>query len=322
MSTKSDSRAVLSDTDFITLFEKAGPYEIHRNTGISLKSVFHRRVNLEKKYRRQITPPRPYNRTRRNIQHPGRIHYDVLDGHVLVASDAHYWTGPPSVAHRAFVKFCEDCEPKLVVFNGDAMDGAKISRHPPINWEDRPEVVDELEAVKLRLGEIEEAVPGNAKLCWTLGNHDSRFETRLATQAPEYARIHGFHLKDHFGKRWEPAWSAWINENVVVKHRITGGMHATRNNVIRSGMTTITGHLHSLQVRPLSTYADRPLWGVDCGMLARPYGPQFAYTEDNPVDWRSGFILLTFYKGILLWPEIIHYWDDDHVEFRGKLIKC
>lgn len=630
----------------MSLFEKEGPHNLGRRTGVSLKCIYARRRSLESKYQRQITAP-GITTTRRGIQHPGRLHIDVLDGIVLIGSDGHYWDGPPSVAHRAFVKFCKEMKPKAVVMNGDAMDGAKISRHTPINWEDRPDVVDELKAVQLRLGEMEEAAPANAKLTWNLGNHDcldtetecltkrgwlrfhdispddvvlslssngvcewsrineivsfpfggelirvektrmsmamtpnhrvllkrlnwrskkydileyrraddlpssfdlpvtgqimndeynipddmialagwvltdghidkvgnvslyqskpqgieeisgilsrlsfsysryerqrerraicgrellsdplpsvqffihanasreikewvpykgklpawaqslsarqfqilldaliagdgvwdgnpenktcavlygvesilssvqeaavchgwrarvstdnrghyrlclsrepklriekpeiysepykgtvwclrvphgnfmvrrngcafftgnSRFETRLAHTNPEYARIHGFHLKDHFGARWLPAWSTWINNNVVVKHRIAGGMHATRNNVLRAGMTVITGHLHSLQVRPLSDYHARPKWGVDSGMLANPYGPQFAgYTEDNPVDWRSGFIVLTFHKGVLLWPEIVHAYDDDHVEFRGEIIKC
>ena len=89
-----------------------------------------------------------------------------------------------------------------------------------------------------------------------------------------------------------------------------------------SGKTIVTGHLHSLKVTPFSDYAPRPRWGVDTGTLADPYGPQFRdYCEDNPVNWRSGFVVLTFHKGKLLWPELVHVFDDKHVEFRGELIR-
>ena len=320
---QTDPRATITDTDFVSLFERLGATRLAKKIGQTESRVYQRRRRLERIIKREIcTPTIGKNATRRGIAHPHRLHWDILNGHVIIGSDGHYWDGPPSCAHRGFVYFAKELQPKALILNGDAMDGARISRHPPINWEDRPEVEEEIEAIKIRLGEVEEVVPRNCKLSWNLGNHDSRFETRLATQAPEYARIHGFHLKDHFGRRWEPAWSTWINNEVVVKHRLSGGRHATTNNVLRSGLTTITGHLHSLQVRPFSDYSPRPKWGCDSGMLANPYGPQFVhYTEDNPVDWRAGFLVLTFHNGVLLWPEVVAVFDDDHVEFRGRLIK-
>src|SRR5690606_36438850 len=127
-----------------------------------------------------------------------------------------------TTAHRAFVRSGRGFQPKAVIRSGDALDGARISRHAPIGWENRPQVVDELEACKERMGEIERAAP-NAKRFWPLGNHDGRFETRLATVAPEYARIHGFHLKDHL-PYWQPCWSVWINDDVVIKHRFKSGI--------------------------------------------------------------------------------------------------
>src|SRR5688572_21978283 len=126
-------------------------------------------------------------------EHSPRIPLKIRDGIVLVGSDAHYWPGKPSTAHRAFVHFSRRMGPKAVIFNGDAFDGARISRHPPIGWENRPTVAEELEVCRERLQEIAEAAHG-AKKIWTLGNHDARFETRLASVVPEYANIKGFHL--------------------------------------------------------------------------------------------------------------------------------
>lgn len=250
------------------------------------------------------------------IEYPHRHSLAIHNGIVLVASDAHYWPNIISTAHRAFVKACGEFQPKAIIMNGDVFDGSSISRFPPINWEDTPTVEQEIEACKERLAEIQRAAP-NAKRVWTLGNHDSRFESRLAKAAPEYAKVHGVHLKDHFPE-WRPAWACWINDEVVVKHRFKGGIHATHNNTLWAGKTTVTGHLHSLKVTPFTDY-NGTRWGVDTGTLAAPDGAQFvAYSEDNPKNHRSGFVVLTFENGELRWPEIVNVCGENTVEFRGK----
>lgn len=282
-------------------------------------TVKDRKRRLERRLGRSIISPHAagYAGRLHHNNHPQRITLSVDNGVVLVGSDGHYWPGAASTAHRAFVKFAKELKPKAVVFNGDAFDGARISRHPPIGWESRPEVVDELGACQERLAEIEAA--SDARLIWTLGNHDSRFETRLATVAPEYAKLHGFHLKDHF-ERWQPAWSAWVNSDVVIKHRFKGGTHAPHNNTLWSGKTIVTGHLHSAKVQPITDY-NGTRWGVDTGCLADPDGPQFIdYTEDNPKNWVSGFAVLTFHKGRLLPPELVTVWNENNVTFRGTII--
>ncbi len=311
------AKATVSDADFLALFREHGPTQTAARLGITKRGVLLRRVNLEKKYGAQVTPPPHPKNTRHNIEHPYRLTETIKDGIVLVGSDAHYWPGPATTAHRAFVKFCRELKPKLVVMNGDAFDGATISRHPPISWEDRPTVVQEIEACQERLGEIEDAT--KCRKIWTLGNHDQRLETRLATVAPEYARVHGFHLKDHL-PAWSPCWSVWINDHTVVKHRYKGGTHATHNNTVYAGKTMVTGHLHSLKVTPFSDYTGTR-FGVDTGTMANPDGPMFkAYMEDGPCNWRSGFAVLTFHKGRLLWPEVVHVIGPKQVEWRGKVL--
>lgn len=258
----------------------------------------------------QIAPPSP----------KGRKELDLHTGTVIVFSDAHYWPGEPSVAHRALVKFCKRLKPEIVVCNGDAIDGSSISRHPPIGWESCPSVKEELEVCQERLGEIEKAA-FKAKKVWLLGNHDARFETRLAQVAPEFKDIHGIHLHDHF-PNWTCGWSLFIGgeRGVVIKHRFKGGMHAAHNNALWSGRSMVTGHLHSAKVTPISDY-NGERYGVDTGCLADPYHEAFqGYCEDNPRNWRSGFCVLTFKDGILLMPELVLAVDEDHVQFRGELI--
>ena len=242
----------------------------------------------------------------------GRRHIDIQNGHVLIGSDAHYYPGIVSTAHRAFVQMCRDINPTAVIMNGDIFDGARVSRHARIGWDNKPTVKQELETVDTRLAEVREAA-GTKNLYWTLGNHDARFETFLAAAAPEFEGVQGFTLKDRYPE-WAPCWSVWISDNTVVKHRFKSGIHAPHNNTMWAGKSMVTGHLHSLKVQPISDY-NGTRYGVDCGTLAQPYGPQFNdYCEDSPVSWRSGFVLLTYHKGKLLWPQVIAVHDEENGE--------
>ncbi len=312
-------RPRVADDEFIRLFEEHGAQGTHERTGMNVRDVYERRSTMERKYRRQIVNPikRGMN-VRAGIQHPGRIETELADGVCLIGSDCHYWPGPPSLMHRALVAFCKEYRPKLVILNGDVIDACSISRYPPIGWDKLPTVQEEIEAAQERTGEIEAAAK-NARKIWPLGNHDARFETRLATVAPQFAKVAGTHLRDHF-PLWEPCWSVFVNDDLVVKHRFKGGIHATRNNTLNSGRSTITGHLHSAKVAPLTDY-NGTRWGVDTGCIADPAHKAFVdYTEDSPKDWRDGFAALTFRGGRLLPPELVHRWDDDHVVFRGAVI--
>jgi len=246
----------------------------------------------------------------------------ITTGTVIVFSDAHFWPGIRSTAFKGLLWAIKELKPYAVINNGDAFDGASISRYPRIGWTHRPSLKEELNACQASLEEIETAAKEarhNVQLVWPLGNHDARFENRLAQAAHEFENIAGFSLKDHF-PAWHPCWSCWPTNDVIVKHRYKGGIHATHANTVAAGVSIVTGHLHSLKVTP---YADLRgnRYGVDTGTLAEVDGPQFIdYLEMNPTNWRSGFAVLTFEDSELLWPEIVHRWDDDHVEFRGQLI--
>jgi hypothetical protein len=311
--------AVVPESEFIEMVERHGVNKTAEILGVSSRSANLRRRNIERLRGVVIKVDNKRSPTKNVEPHPARIEVSLENGNVLIGSDSHYWPGVISVSHRAFVLFNRKYKPKIVIKNGDELDFPLISRFSPIGWEKRPQVVDEIEHASERLDEIRKANP-NAKYLWPLGNHDGRYETRLATQAPEYAKIKGVHLKDHF-PGWQPCWSVWINGNVVVKHRFRGGIHATRNNTLHAGMSIITGHLHSQKISPYSDYKGTR-WGVDAGTMADPYGPQFLdYTEDNPKDWRQGFCWLTFKDGALLDPETVRVWDDNHVVFRGELVR-
>lgn len=323
VSKPNDECARCPDADFIKLFETVGPRQTSRILSLHIKTVYSRRVNLEKLYGRQITAPIANSgpKTRHNVAHPHRIQLNIHNGIVLVGSDAHIWPGPMSTAMRAFIKFCKDMGPTSVILNGDVIDLPMVSRHQRIGWETLPTPQQEIEAAQEVLGHIERAT-FKAQKIWTLGNHDSRFETRLANVAPEYAKVKGVHLKDHF-PAWQAAWSVFINENdgAVVKHRFKSGIHAPHNNTMWAGRTIVTGHLHSAKVYPITDY-NGTRYGVDTGCLADTEAKAFVdYTEDSPKSWRSGFCVLSFVDGQLLPPELVSVWSPTQVVFRGQIIE-
>src|SRR5687768_10088327 len=124
-----------------------------------------------------------------------RYSLTVADGVVIVFSDAHFWPGARTTAFKGLLHFIDMLKPVAVICNGDAFDGASISRHPRIGWDSKPTVMEEIKACQDRLGEIE-AEAGKAKLLWPCGNHDARFESFLAANAPQMEQVPGFKLKD------------------------------------------------------------------------------------------------------------------------------
>jgi hypothetical protein len=78
--------------------------------------------------------------------------------------------------------------------------------------------------------------------------------------------------------------------------------------------------LHSLQAIAI-TDLQGTRYGVDTGTLAAVDGPQFGYAEGAPRDWRSGWVLLTYLNGSLLWPEVgaVVSEDEGTWSWRGRV---
>jgi hypothetical protein len=248
----------------------------------------------------------------------------LKDGRLFVFSDAHYMPGEPPVAHEALCILAKKLQPKMIIGNGDLLDGGTISRHDVLGWCKPPTVAEELDTVKTRLAEIERAAP-KAKLLRTVGNHDSRFDRKLATDMPEFAGVSGMRLDDHL-KGWPVSYTVMLNEDidpVFVLHNIKGGTHAPYNNVKAAGCTVITGHLHSQKAEPFSNLF-RDCEGIDAGMLADKDNHAFSYRMDRPADWRSGFVVMTFDKEGRHYPaEFCRVrWGKKRAEavFRGEVI--
>jgi len=309
----------LTDYEFIDLWHQLkSPTLISKKLGIDVRNIHQRRRNLENKYKIRLISNSSNSQEYYVRDHMSRMDVDIDNATIFVASDAHYWPDQISVAHQAFVKLVKKHKPDIVVMNGDAFDGASISRYPKAGYAtfEMPTVKQELEAVSDRLGEIEK-VAGNAKLVFTMGNHDQRFEAKLANQAPEFQGVAGFSLKEHF-PRWLFCMSMMVNKNLMVKHRFANGLHATYNNAMKAGVSMTTGHLHRLQATIVSDY-NGSRWGIDTGTLCETDGDQMAYGETNPSNHCSGFAVLTIVNGRLIQPEFCAVLDG-HAYFRGEQV--
>lgn len=294
-----------------------GATKLAKYLGITEANVYGRRRRIEK--RLGVTLDAPTTNIPRK-EYPQRNQWEVKNGEVFVASDLHLWPGQESLMLRALKKLCEEMRPKAIILNGDVLDFARISRHPPIGWEKTPSPQEEIEAGQDHLNDLVKRTP-KALRSWNLGNHDARFETRLATVAPEFAKVAGIHLSDHF-PIWAKGWSTWVNDALVTKHRFKGGIHAPHNNTMWAGKTMATGHLHSAKVVPFTDY-NGTRWGVDTGCVADTDAKQFAdYTEDSPKNWVSAFGIFTFKDGALLWPELVVPFSAGQFQFRGKVYKA
>lgn len=331
---KSNQKICLEDEEFAAAYMEHGPAKIAEQFQCNIKTVHTHRERVEKRLGRQVriipdrlgNVPTNANEILQSVGWEAKevIELDVKDGYVLVGSDAHYWPGIISTAHKGFLWACKEFKPKVVILNGDVLDGASVSRWP-MGWEYRPDMYEEIEAAFARTEEIRKAARG-ARRIWTFGNHDSRLELKIAQNLPELKKMRGVHLHDHFEK-WERCQAVLVNRDkgvipTFIKHRFKGGTNAVYNNLIHSGVNMVTGHLHSAQVRP-KTLLLVTLFGVDAGTLAEPKGRQFTgYTEASPVDWRSGFAVLRFDKdGRLMYPQLALTVEQGVIEYCNEYIK-
>jgi len=328
----------IDDNEWDRIWAKCGGNlaSICQATGMSMSSVLRRRRVRAKFGKVLPTVPRRGGHNP-SSNHLGKFDWQIVapaykprldltlkDGYCVIFSDAHFWPGIRSLAFEGLLLVLKELKPKLVISNGDAFDGASISRHDPLGWQKQPKVIEELDATKGFLGEIERAAP-KARRIFTAGNHDSRFDRRLASEISEFEDVPGMRLQDHL-KQWEFCYGALVNEDTdpfFVIHAIRGGMYAPRNNVLAAGCTVFTGHLHSQKSIPVTTLLHE--WdGVDGGMLADRDGPQFSYVSSRPTDWREGFAVQRVDRDGLRYPaelaRVIYHRKERRLVFRGEVI--
>lgn len=322
------AKAACTDPEFIALWQQTqgSAAAMARLLAVDVTNIFRRRRRIEERLGSPLLSHSP-NSPDKAILGPENTYIrqnriEVENGVGVVFTDAHIYPGVKTTARRALIKLLPALKPKFVCDNGDSFDGGQISRHDRIGWDKRPTVKQEIEANKDFHSEVEEEAK-DASLWWQWGNHDLRAPTRLASKVPEFEGLDGFRLEDYF-PRWKFGISLTVNPDAymptLIKHRFKGGDHADWNNVMRAGINIVTGHDHQLTCRP---FVDKRgvRYGVRAGTLSDASLPIFDYQESNPSQQREGFAVLTFYKHMLLWPELVAVVDETHVQFRGQVIE-
>lgn len=318
-----------TDGEFIAAWEATGgsPTKVAKALGVNVRNVYTRRDRLIARGvtlksgtgLAETTPITVWT-------YPKQLHHVISDGVVIVGSDAHIWPGSDTTAFKALLLVTSDLAKhvKMLVANGDWLDGARTNRHAPFGWCERPSAKEELDCVTDGLHRWRMAgkpVRSGLQSVYTIGNHELNFERRLAVDAKDFEGMPGLRLADHFPE-WELAWSCWLNRMsahpVMVKHRHAGGIHAGYNNTLKGGTTIVTGHTHALEAKPWGDYRGRR-WGVQTGCLADPEGPQFEYGENGPSPHCAGFAVLTFKDGRLLPPELCEV-IEGRAMWRGQVV--
>lgn len=273
-----------TDQEFIRILTSSNTIqEAAQKIGVGERALRRRKKRLEAKYGPLSTKASP-----KLITPPEALQRRYRHATGIIFSDSHPWPGIFPPAYLILLRLIPIIKPDFIIANGDVLDGYSISRHSRIGWDEGPTVAEELEAAQIQLGEIAEA--GQCETIRTIGNHDIRFDTFLASHAAQMEGVPGMRLDDHFPD-WPSGWSVTINDQIMVKHRWKGGKHAAYNNAVGAGVSIVTGHTHHLNVRPHSDYTGTR-YGVECGTLTDPRGPQFLYCEHSPLDWQPGFAIV------------------------------
>lgn len=320
------AKPVVDDAEFIRLWKAFGsPRQMAKHLGMNERGVYYRRDSIEKRHGIILAAT-----TDKATKYDGGIataimsarrdvnRLEISDGVVIVGSDAHYSPGHVPVAHKALCNLISDLGSKVkaVILNGDILDGGSISRHSRIRWSSPPSVKDELDAVIARTTEIELAASPGVHLFRTYGNHCARFESRLSAMVPQYEGVAGFTLRDHLPK-WADSDRIDVNDDMVVLHDWHSGVHSGWNDVLKGGCHTVTGHTHELGCKAHRGFKNTH-YGIKTGMLADEYQEEFDYRLGKPgMNWQSGFAVLTWVDGQLLFPEFCAVRDDGKAYFRG-----
>lgn len=259
---------------------------------------------------------------------PDWQHVEIKNGLLVAFSDSHLIPHRKSTAHKALIKLVGELQPDVLVDMGDLLDFASISKHHRIGWDRQLSVREEVEWARDCLEELTQAGPKKMRRRRTRGNHDQRFAGHISNNLSSYEGLRGLTLEDQLPD-WPVSWALRVNEDQLeIKHRWKGGVHAPFNNTKESGLSYATGHLHSQKVMPFTDarilnggQSDR--WGTDVGTLASIYGPHFRYREAAPRDWRSGFAVFRFVDYKLRHPQLVRVVDDKKgvVEYLGKDIQ-
>lgn len=212
------------------------------------------------------------------------LQLSLRNGKVVICSDIHI-PFHDKKAVDAFLKYCKETQPEVVVLNGDILDMFMLSRFT--KGEGRNPLAEIILCRQL-LKDIKKVVP-NSKVYYVIGNHETRLEKYILTKAPEVASIVedvftiiGTQRYDVFG-----CGSLTINKEFLIKHGTLlgskSGLSAIKEleNCYMSGAS---GHCFSEDVEVVTPSGWKRIIDVQLGELVGTYNKQTKEFEYNKVN--------------------------------------
>jgi len=182
-------------------------------------------------------------------------------------------------AHPNYIKFCIDTFIKWgvtdIVQIGDLIDGCALSDYDQSSQ--ALNVTDEAEQAKEKLKAWVKVFP-EVKVC--IGNHDVRFFKKLYKNGLRKLAKQIYRLQYGLPDTWELE-NKFIIDGVKYKHKPAGGQYGFYNTMLKSLMSVVTGHSHSVfGVKYFGNENDLLFgMGVACGIDLDAY--VFDYTKDQ-----------------------------------------
>lgn len=309
----------ISEQTFIDTFRKLrSPQQVANALGITVRKVYARRALLASKgHELGSVPTGNASNHYPVIKFEKSRKFEIRNGHVILFSDPHFYPDASETAQDALLALCRALKPKAVLCGGDALDGTQISRYDPTRgWHQPPSLKEQLACMVENMADIKAAAGKGAITAMCLGNHDARLSRYLAVNAPHMEDLPGTRLEDYI-PAWPLSWTIELAGKIptYIRHRNLSGM--LHLQAMRAGCHYVHGHLHKLNVHAAPQYG-RFLYSVDAGSFADPASDAFDYTEGGP-EHVQGFVVLTYERGVLLWPEVVHV-SDGKAYFRGSVI--
>lgn len=206
------------------------------------------------------------------------------NGLVIVGSDIHI-PFQDDRAVRAFVKYCKEKQPEVVVLNGDVLDMFMLSKFT------KGEGRNPLEEITMCQGFFEslrKALP-NSDIYYVIGNHENRLEKYVLSKAPELASL----IEDVFSIikvedfKIRGCASVTFNGNFVCKHGTLlgnkSGLSAIKE-MENAYMSGATGHCFSEDVEVITPSGWKRIIDVRLGELVGTYNKQTKKFEYNKVN--------------------------------------
>ena len=149
-----------TDEEFLAAWERfKSAVKVAEFLGVTERTVHSRRRALERKLKIKLEAShalaRHFDKAQTHHLTKARHQAGITTGTVIVFSDAHFWPGVRTTAFKGLLWAISEFKPYAVINNGDAFDGASVSRFPRIGWTQQPSVKEELNACQEALAEIE-----------------------------------------------------------------------------------------------------------------------------------------------------------------------